>query len=111
MYFSPCLLSTSSFLELSSVFQLDEQKPRYLNLKILGWKLKGQSGSTQKSQNGFFPISSSYLIELIAIDGIEFEYSFYELFKIHQLLVWGEGTSHKKIAWKLQVMKSFWKLE
>jgi hypothetical protein len=26
---SPCLLSISSFLELSSFFQSDEQKPRY----------------------------------------------------------------------------------
>ena len=53
--FSPRLLSSSIFSELSSVFQLDEQKLRYSNLKILGWKLKGHSRSTQKSQNGIFP--------------------------------------------------------
>ena len=37
--------------------------------------------------------------------------SFYELSKIQQLLVWGEVKGHKKIAWKLQVKKYFWKLD
>ena len=72
MGFSPCLLSISSFPKLSSVFQSDEQKPRYLNLKILAQKLKGHSRLAQKSQNSFFPISSFCLIELITNDGIRF---------------------------------------
>ena len=37
--------------------------------------------------------------------------SFYEFSKIHQLRVWGEVKGHKKIAWKLQVMKYFRKIE
>ena len=37
--------------------------------------------------------------------------SFYELPKIHQSPAWGEVKGHKKIAWKIQVMKCFWNLE
>jgi hypothetical protein len=72
MDFSPCILSGSSFSELSSVFQSDQQRQRYFNLKILSWKLKGHNRLVQKSQNGSFLISSLCLIELIAIEGIVF---------------------------------------
>ena len=70
MGFSPCILSVNSFPKLSLVFKSDELKPRYLDLKILAWKLKGHNRSAQKSQNGFFLISSLFLIELIATNEI-----------------------------------------
>jgi hypothetical protein len=72
MGFSPCILSVKIFPALSSVFKSDEQKPTYLDLKILAWKFKGHNRSDQKSQNGFFLMSSLWLIELIAIEGIGF---------------------------------------
>ena len=56
----------------TTFFQSNEQKPRYLNLKISGWKLKGHSWSTRKSQNRSFLISSYCLIEPISTDRIKF---------------------------------------
>ena len=72
MGFWPCLLQIPSFLELSSIFHSDEWKSRYSILKISGWKLKGHSRLTQKSQNGPFLISSSFLLKPIETDEIKF---------------------------------------
>ena len=65
MYFLDLELS-----ELSSVFKLDEEIPRFFDLKILSWKLKGHNQSGQKNQNVFFLMYSLCLMELIATDGI-----------------------------------------
>jgi hypothetical protein len=103
MGFSPCILLISSFPKLSSIFQSDEHKPRYLNSNILAWKLEGHSRSTQKSQNVFFLISSIFLIELIAIDGIRLDD--YNLFdqhsKIHQLPVMRGGEESQEDSLKI----------
>ena len=91
---------------------------RWVEIKIfqfwdIRWKLKSHSWSSKKYQNGFYLITYSRLIEPIETYGIEFVWV--------ELILWsfedspvqarGEVKSHKKIARKLQLVKSFWKLE
>ena len=90
-------------------FQSDEQKPRYLDLKILAWKLKGHSWSAQKSQNGFLFISSLCLIELIATDGIGFGWVelIYQHSNIHPLPVIREGEESQEDSLKITSDENF----
>jgi hypothetical protein len=109
MGFSPYILSVERFLALSPVFKSDEQKPRYLDLKILAWKLKGHNRSDEKLKNGFFLMSSLWLIELISTNGIGFRLVelIYQLSKIRHLPMIREGEESQEDSLKITSDENF----
>jgi hypothetical protein len=77
----------------------------------IGWKLKSHNWSSEKSQNGFFLITSSRLLEPIATYGIEFGWVKLILWSFEDSPVTGSrgGEESQEDSLKITTCKNFLK--